>query len=197
MKGFLGKKYGPLPAWAWLAIALAAVGGYIVYKRRKAAAQDTSQSATGSSDTTGYVPTTGTTGASGDGGSAAQSGYPNGAGDTDFTAALSGLQADLEALTQAIEDQTGTGGSTPGTTTVPTPTTTAAVVPTPGSTTGGVTPVTTVHSTTPATTKTGTSTATPKALPKTAATLAPKAVTITANKTGGSANLKQGVFAIH
>lgn len=198
----LSKKYGPLPFWAWVAIVLALGAGYVIYKRRQSTAQNTSTSATGT-DTTGNTTDTGAPGSSsgdttpqtGGDGSNEAGGY---GGGSNF--AGSPLDQDLQALTAAITALIP-GQGVPTTPTAPIPTSTGwTSVPTPGATTGGVTPVTTT--TTPAKTTapaSGTSTATPKPVvtkPPVTSTK-PTAVKITANKTGGSANPTQGVFAIH
>lgn len=198
VKELLNKKYGPLPVWAWAAITAVLIFG-LYYIRKKRAASSTTANQTPSdagnvsANPQDYYP------------------YDNGSG---------GGGSGLETPQTPPEVAIGTGPvpssdsavpptsqpSSPVTTTPNETTTASPTAPSPKASTNTA-PIVNVKSSVPASVQLQSSPALGKAGPsgvyvpttkaKKAALNHPSAVKITANKTGGSANKTQGVFAIH
>jgi hypothetical protein len=176
----LSKKMGPFPTYVWLILGVVVlVIGYFYLKRKGTA---TPGSANQTIIPSGIITPNQGGGASG--GVTPDNGSPNNF-PTDYAS-----QTDLLAAIAAIESSTAAAiASITFPTPQPTPANPSPSNPNPGQTT---TPV-------PVATKpaiTATSTKKP-ATAKTSSPTAPHAVTITSNKTGGSANKQQGIFAIH
>ena len=107
----LTRRAGPLPRWAWLALALAAVAGYFLFVRPKNA----SAAAPGSSDASSQLPVT--SGSATDQGSV--NGSPSDAATADLLAALGNdnqqLLSSLAAQSQLFYQ--GFGSYVPGSST--------------------------------------------------------------------------------
>lgn len=178
------KKYGPLPLWAWSAIAAVVLfGAYLYFRKRNAAKSSANQ-----------TPADATSG--------------NGSGN-DFVPPLIPDGGGGGGASPNPEPTTVVGTTPPGPTTqTPPPQPVAApptTTPTPGATssptkTGGYAepaPIVNPNSSVPAAVQLQATVAKPTASGVFPKSPTPQAVKITANKTGGSANKTQGVFAVH
>lgn len=108
----LTKKVGPLPVWAWAAIAL--IGGYLLYEHYKGTSSSATSTTTPAS--TAADPNTDTTGSgSGTSGTipdqSATTPYGTAHGDTS-SQLLSALEAETEALSNLSANQGAAGGTT-------------------------------------------------------------------------------------
>lgn len=190
----LTKKWHGLPVWAWAAIASVVLFGvYYLYKKRASGSSSASAGApTDAGDSSGLD-----SGDSGDSGSGGTLSTPD---NTQLPAnnpfpdiIVPGLQTDLTpSLVGAVPGSVSTGFDsragigTGGATNTPVPNKKASISP--------LVPLTA--------TATSLQTTVAKAnakdiFPKTTAANHPAAVKVSANKTGASANKKQGVFSIH